>query len=264
MSVTDARISPVFRYQDAHGAMDWLTRAYGFTRHEVFEGPDHSIVHAELRLGPGALVLSSAGAAIGQNPWSTVRCGLYLCTAAVDAIHDRARAAGADIVQPINDTSYGAREFSLRDPGGHLWSFGTYGVSSPDEPSNVRIGLHYQDGPAALEWLERTLGFERFQVFPGKDGVIEHAELGLGQGLIMMSSARYSVGDEGVDKQVSYVSVDDPDAHCAHARATGATILREPHDTPFGARDYYTRDLEGFLWGFSTYAPVNSQFTSTK
>jgi uncharacterized glyoxalase superfamily protein PhnB len=48
----------------------------------------------------------------------------------------------------------------------------------------------------------------------------------------------------------------DPDAHDAGAQAGGATIVRAPHDTPWGARGYSSRDLEGFLWGFSTYRPA--------
>jgi uncharacterized glyoxalase superfamily protein PhnB len=52
--------------------------------------------------------------------------GLYVYVEDVDAHHARAAAAGADIVRPLNDTSYGAREYSLRDPEGNLWSFGTY------------------------------------------------------------------------------------------------------------------------------------------
>jgi len=44
----------------------------------------------------------------------------------LDALHDRAVAAGAEIVRPLQDTDYGSREFSSRDPEGNHWSFGTY------------------------------------------------------------------------------------------------------------------------------------------
>jgi uncharacterized glyoxalase superfamily protein PhnB len=56
-------------------------------------------------------------------------------------------------------------------------------------------------------------------------------------------------------QQCTQVRVADPDAHCATARAGGATILQEPHDTPYGARAYVAGDTEGFVWGFSTYRP---------
>jgi uncharacterized glyoxalase superfamily protein PhnB len=47
-------------------------------------------------------------------------------TDAPDALHDRAVAAGAEVFQPLHDTDYGSREFSVRDPEGNRWSFGTY------------------------------------------------------------------------------------------------------------------------------------------
>jgi uncharacterized glyoxalase superfamily protein PhnB len=39
---------------------------------------------------------------------------------------ERVVAAGAEVVRPLADTDYGAREFGVRDPEGHLWDFGTY------------------------------------------------------------------------------------------------------------------------------------------
>jgi uncharacterized glyoxalase superfamily protein PhnB len=43
-----------------------------------------------------------------------------------DALHDRAKAAGATIERELSDQDYGSREFTARDPEGNLWSFGTY------------------------------------------------------------------------------------------------------------------------------------------
>jgi hypothetical protein len=54
-----------------------------------------------------------------DNPWSTVRQGVYVTVAEIDAHHDRARSAGAGIVKPLADTSYGSREYSARDLNGH-------------------------------------------------------------------------------------------------------------------------------------------------
>ena len=44
----------------------------------------------------------------------------------MDAHYQRAKAAGAEIVRELQDTSYGSREYAVRDPEGFLWSFGTY------------------------------------------------------------------------------------------------------------------------------------------
>jgi len=52
-----------------------------------------------------------------------------------------------------------------------------------------------------------------------------------------------------------YVVVDDPDAHCEHARAAGAEIVMEITDQDYGSRDYVARDPEGHTWTFGTYVP---------
>ena len=59
------------------------------------------------------------GAHAGQS-W------IYIAVENPDALHDRAVAAGAEIVMELTDTDYGSRDFSCRDPEGNLWSFGTY------------------------------------------------------------------------------------------------------------------------------------------
>jgi uncharacterized glyoxalase superfamily protein PhnB len=51
---------------------------------------------------------------------------IYLVVADPGAHHERARAAGAEIVRELTDEDYGSREYSARDPEGNLWSFGTY------------------------------------------------------------------------------------------------------------------------------------------
>jgi uncharacterized glyoxalase superfamily protein PhnB len=49
-----------------------------------------------------------------------------------------------------------------------------------------------------------------------------------------------------------YLLYEDADAHCAHARETGAEIAEEPNDQPYGDRRYAAEDPEGHLWYFAT------------
>jgi uncharacterized glyoxalase superfamily protein PhnB len=51
---------------------------------------------------------------------------LYVVVDDPDAHHERAKAAGAEIVRELEDQDYGSRDYSARDPEGNLWSFGTY------------------------------------------------------------------------------------------------------------------------------------------
>ena len=119
----------------------------------------------------------------------------------------------------------------------------------------------YEDARAAVEWLVEAFGFEQRMVVPSQDGGVAHAELGLGGSVFMLGPA--SGMDIGVRTPQAagavtggvYVVVEDVDGHCAHARASGAEIVREPEDTDYGSREYMARDPEGHVWSFGTYAP---------
>jgi uncharacterized glyoxalase superfamily protein PhnB len=249
-------IFPALRYKDGHAAIDWLVRAFGFEKGVVHDAPDGTVAHAELHFGPGAFGLSSGHSTPNDNPWSRVRQGIYVHVKEVDALHDRAKAAGAEIALPLTDQAYGSRDFSARDPEGHLWGFGTYDMSASNGEPNIFVGLHYRDGRAALGWLERAFGFRNTFEVPGPDGGIMHAEMRLGDGAIMLDSGPKDEAVWGENALVVHVYVADPDAHYARAREAGARILHAPHDTPWASRGYYAQDLEGFLWGFSTYKPA--------
>lgn len=117
---------PALRYQDGPAAIEWLARAFGFEKHMVVPAPDGGIAHAQMSLGPGMIMLGSARDPEGTNPWASVKQGVYVYVEDVDAHYARAKASGAEIVRELQDTPYGSREYSVRDPEGHLWGFGTY------------------------------------------------------------------------------------------------------------------------------------------
>lgn len=119
-------VFPCLRYRDAQAAIAWLERAFGFAPNLVVPGDGDSIAHAQVRYGNGMVMLGSGGAPDPDNPWVEVAYGVYVRVDDVDAHCDRARAAGAEIVSPPTDKDYGARDYSVRDPEGRLWSFGDY------------------------------------------------------------------------------------------------------------------------------------------
>lgn len=124
---------------------------------------------------------------------------------------------------------------------------------------NIFPALHHRDPDAALEWLKRAFGFEEKAVYRGDDGRIHHAELRLGDGLIMFGGTP-SDAPEPNRKQppvTIYAVVTDPDAHYERSKAAGAEILRDLADQPYGSREYGARDLEGNGWSFGTYDPYD-------
>ena len=216
--------------------------------------PDGSVGHADLLFGSNSIGVSSASASAPGSPWARVRQGLYVRVADPDLVHDRAVAAGAEIVSPLQDMDYGSRDFSLRDPGGHLWAFGTYDTGATGGTSAIWPELQYTDAAAAVAWLQRALGFQATLEVPDESGALMHAELRHASSVVMLGPA--SSGHEwGDTRQVVGLRVDDPDAHCARATSAGATLVREPQTAPYGARFYAARDPQGFLWWVTNYVP---------
>ena len=123
-------IYPYMQYRDAKAAIAWLERAFGFRTVMAHPDGDGGIVHAELSLGNGMVMLGSCkdtglGVIMPAQAGGNTQ-GVYVVIKDADALYARAQAAGAEIVMSIRDTDYGSRDFSVRDPEGHLWSFGTY------------------------------------------------------------------------------------------------------------------------------------------
>lgn len=120
---------PCLSYRDARAAIAFLGDAFGFETVAVYTHDDPNRVdHAELRwpLG-GGVMLGSAGrddSAFGRR--APGNDSIYVVCDDPDALFARATAAGAEVVRGLVDEDYGSRGFTVRDPEGNLWSFGTY------------------------------------------------------------------------------------------------------------------------------------------
>jgi uncharacterized glyoxalase superfamily protein PhnB len=117
-------ITPQLVVSGVADAVDWYTRALG--AHELLRNaaPDGKIMHCELLLGdsrffvvdefPGSM---RSPAALGGTPVT-----LHLYVADVDAVFERAVAAGATVLMPVADQFWGDRYGMISDPFGHRWS----------------------------------------------------------------------------------------------------------------------------------------------
>jgi uncharacterized glyoxalase superfamily protein PhnB len=118
---------PTFRYRDARTAIDWLVETLGFEVGMVVDGEgDRAVAHAQLTLGSGMIMLGSESDSADRWGRHAGEGWVYVAVEDPDALHERAKAAGAEIVMAPMDTDYGSRDFALRDLEGNLWSFGTY------------------------------------------------------------------------------------------------------------------------------------------
>jgi uncharacterized glyoxalase superfamily protein PhnB len=130
MTTNHPNVWPVLTYRDARAAITFLSEAFGFEERACYAHDDDPsvIVHAEMRWPTGGGVMfGSAGK--DDGPFGARTPGndsVYVVCDDPDGLYERAVAAGAEVVRGLVDEDYGSRGFTVRDPEGNLWSFGTY------------------------------------------------------------------------------------------------------------------------------------------
>lgn len=129
---------PCLRYHDAHAAIAWLQRAFGFEVNAVYAEGD-IVYHAQLVYGRGMVMLGSVDNHSAWTPHAVhpdetggrQTQSTSVVVADADAHYARAVAAGAEVVIDIADQAYGGRGYACRDPEGYLWWFGSYDPWQP-------------------------------------------------------------------------------------------------------------------------------------
>jgi len=126
----------------------------------------------------------------------------------------------------------------------------------PEGTPRIAPYLLYEEVDAMVDWLVDTFGFTETYRMPGPDGTTVHAEVRLGDGLVMMGNPGPDYRNPmrlGGATQLVYVFVDDVDAHYETAKSRGAVILRELADQFYGDRTYGAEDPEGHRWSFGQH-----------
>ena len=118
-------VTPYLLYEDAAAAVEFLTEAFGFREVERMTGAAGGM-HVEMDAGGGGRIYLGQPGGDFRGPAAVGRTSLvYVLVADVDAHHDRAKAAGAEIVEELVDLPFGDRRYTCRDAQGHEWSFAT-------------------------------------------------------------------------------------------------------------------------------------------
>ena len=131
------------------------------------------------------------------------------------------------------------------------------------QPGGVIPCLCYRDAYAAIEWLCGVLGFERRLVVPDEQGGVAHAQLALGDGMVMLGTARendpeaivFPPGPDGTLTQAVLVVAPDVEARYERAKAAGANVIMELTPQHYGGSLFAVRDPEGQLWHVGSYDP---------
>jgi len=118
------RIVPHLIYEDVASAVDWLTRVFGFSertwaRHTA---PDGTVGRTQMQVVDSVITLGTPSVH-GDSPRQGVSSMLLVYIDALDEHYAQARAAGAELVTPLEELPWGDRRYQACDPEGHQWTF---------------------------------------------------------------------------------------------------------------------------------------------
>jgi PhnB protein len=127
----------------------------------------------------------------------------------------------------------------------------------PDHP-RVTPYLAVDGAAAAIDFYRTVLGAEERMRMTGPDGRVGHAELVLGNSVIMLADefpemGFLAPGTVGGTSVVLHVYVEDVDAVFAEALSKGATGLRAVKDEFYGDRSGQFQDPFGHRWSVATH-----------
>lgn len=130
----------------------------------------------------------------------------------------------------------------------------------PDGYRRVTPALVVQGGVKALEFYAEVFDATERMRFPGPGGTIAHAEIEIGDSVVIVEDASPEMGTEapppgGLDGSPTFlfVYVEDVDAVVERAVALGATLRRPPQDQFYGDRDGHIVDPFGHGWTIATH-----------
>jgi PhnB protein len=124
-------VTPYLIVKGAAQAIEYYKKVFGATEVVRMDQPDGKVGHAELRIGNSHIMVADENPKMGQGHTSAASIGaspvsLYLYLPDVDRVIERAVAAGAKTLKPVQDQFYGDRSGFIQDPFGHLWGIATH------------------------------------------------------------------------------------------------------------------------------------------
>ncbi len=145
-------VTPTLTCTPCADAIDFYQRAFG--AEEIgprMAGPDGVVAHAELRIGDSVVMLADEwpdGPTQSPTTLGGSTAALFVYTDDVDALWDRAVAAGAEVVYPLELQFYGDKGGRVRDPFGHTWGLAQHVEDVSDEEMERRMAAFYEDDPS--------------------------------------------------------------------------------------------------------------------
>jgi uncharacterized glyoxalase superfamily protein PhnB len=264
-SVPTDVLLPHVVYSDVAEAIAWLGKTFGFREHYRYGDPAHPN-GAQMHLGKACIMLRDVRS--GTSTPAQLRSATQSLTVFVedvDAHFQKTKAAGARVVEELNETFYGERQYAVEDLAGHRWLFSRHAqnlspadwgavVAQPAEiapQASLSPLLSVRHGAQAVEFYKGAFGAEVLFRLDDRGSVV--AELSVGESRFWVADEspehlNFSPASLGGGTTRMILVVENPDAVFQRALATGAKTVRPVEDQPYHWRVGRVVDPFGHHW----------------
>ncbi|HEY2094420.1 MAG TPA: VOC family protein [Thermoanaerobaculia bacterium] len=240
-------VTPYLAGVGAAKLIDFMERAFGAKVEERVPRPDdpEKLMHSQILIGDSRIELGDVSDVMDAR-----RFELHLYVEDVDAVYEKAVAAGARTLHAPTDQPYGDREAGIEDPMGNYWYIATHGKEvRPEGFRSITPFFHASHAADFIDFLAITFGATQKELVMSPQGTVTYATFQIGDSPIELASSH---GEWQPMPAAMHVFVADADAVYQRALDGGAKPLFPPSDQPYGQRVGGVVDAEGNRWYIAT------------
>lgn len=241
-------ITPYIIVRPAAQFIEFLKTAFEGVEQVRMPAPDGSIMHAEVKIGNGAIEVSD-----GNEQYPTAPAAVHLYVDDPDATYSRTLQAGAtSFYAPTDDHPSGDRWGAVKDPFGNHWYIAKPRgwTPGPEGLRSVQPYLHLREAHKMIPFMKAAFGAEALGVHKSPEGAVLHATMRIGNATLEIDEAH---GEFQPMPCHLHVYVPDTDAAYARAMEAGAASIEAPRNAPYGDRSAGVKDAWGNSWFIATY-----------
>ena len=127
-------ISPYLIIKDVNRQIEFIQKAFNGDLITHLDGPEGSIIHAEVRIGDSRVMMGNS-----SDEYPPMPAMLYVYVENMDDVYQQALHAGGESLKEPKDQFYGDRTANVKDPFGNIWSISTHVEDVSDEEMARRL-----------------------------------------------------------------------------------------------------------------------------